>query len=114
MYDQRLALRWIQENIGAFHGDPSKVMIQGETVGRNSVLLHFWACGGRDDGLFRAGVSESGEITQHPTMDQRSAMYQEVLNKTNCANTSDTLKCLKRVDALDIARACQGHYLFPT
>ncbi|KXZ45734.1 hypothetical protein GPECTOR_51g720 [Gonium pectorale] len=66
LLDQRMALRWIQDNIRAFGGDPAKVMITGESAGAFSVLLHTMMPGGQATGssksLFYAAAPVSGSL----------------------------------------------------
>ncbi len=66
--DQIAALQWVQHNIGAFGGDPSRVTIFGQSAGAESVLIHLVSP--LSKGLYQQAIVESGPFWAHgPTID---------------------------------------------
>ncbi|KAI1485215.1 Alpha/Beta hydrolase protein [Biscogniauxia mediterranea] len=103
--DQRLALHWVHENIAAFGGSPDKVTIFGESSGAESVTAQVVAYNGRDDGLFRAAVGESGFgsiLNRYPgglnATERQQETFDNLVRNTSCASTvgtADAIPCLR-------------------
>jgi para-nitrobenzyl esterase len=58
LLDQIAAMQWVQRNIGAFGGDPSRVTVFGQSAGAESIFIHLVSP--QSKGLFRQAIAESG------------------------------------------------------
>ncbi|KAM0544177.1 hypothetical protein ACHAO7_009037 [Fusarium culmorum] len=114
--DQRLALHWVRENIKAFGGDPDKVTIFGESSGAESIAAQVLAYNGRDDGLFRGAIGQSGFGAPLPryrggynATEAMQATYDRFVSKVpSCADlkgSDKSLPCLRKAPLDEINSA---------
>lgn len=72
----------------------------GESAGAASVGYQLTAYNGRNDGLFRAGIMESGNPVNYNSyrdLETYQPLYENVTKLTGCNNSTDTLNCLRSV-----------------
>ncbi|CAH3129314.1 unnamed protein product [Porites lobata] len=111
MLDQVEALKWINENIMNFGGNPNKVTIFGESADGSSVSLHLLSPLSRD--LFHQAIAESGVDLSSFAVQPTSVglpVARELAQKLNCgASDHNTMvSCIHNKRASDIQKASES------
>ncbi|XP_070571153.1 cholinesterase 1-like [Ptychodera flava] len=103
LYDQRLALMWVQDNIEAFGGDPNRVTLFGFSAGASSVGFHLISP--LSSGLFHRGIIQSGSpssswltISDQQIARNRAFALGKILN-CESESTEELVSCLRKVPA---------------
>ncbi|KAL7389564.1 hypothetical protein ABVT39_006284 [Epinephelus coioides] len=97
LLDQIQALRWLNENIGHFGGDPERITIFGSGAGAACVNLLILSH--HSEGLFQRAIAQSGSAISSWAVNYRPMMYTKILaRKVGCTlgDMAELVDCLRR------------------
>ncbi|KAK3390653.1 Alpha/Beta hydrolase protein [Podospora didyma] len=115
LFDQRMAIEWVRDNIAAFGGDPKHMTLWGQSAGAISVGFYQFAY--PDDPIVSGVIMDSGSEllpgTTLSTADTSHTTFSEMASHFGCGKMSpaDELTCMRgtNISGLDIQGFIQSH-----
>lgn len=104
LWDQALALKWVNDNIRYFGGNPNAITLMGHKAGSWAVSIHLLSPVTRN--LFQNAIMISGAVLDNFVLWPRQIIPEMLIaiRKLYCATendhsiTSDIVECLEKLD----------------
>jgi para-nitrobenzyl esterase len=102
--DQIVALRWVQNNIVYFGGDPGNITLLG--AGSGGADASVLVVSDLANGLFSHAIIESPSWSRFPTLQQaQQSVGAQIVQGVGCATAVDVAACLRTKPFADIVKA---------
>lgn len=116
LHDQRFGLRWIQEHISLFGGDPDEVTVMGQSAGGGSILHQITAYGGsQGPSPFKRAVLQSPGFYPITSPEVMNRDFRCLLRHAKCESLEELKKLsekeLKVANLAIIDTAPYGQFL---
>jgi carboxylesterase type B len=101
LLDQRVAVKWVRNNIARFGGDPQRIILWGQSAGAASVAYYQYAY--LDDPIAAGYIQDSGSSFLGITnLDKAQTNFTSLARAFECE--SNYVECLRRVPFEDIQK----------
>ncbi|XP_066537283.1 neuroligin-2-like [Hoplias malabaricus] len=103
LLDQIQALRWLNENIGHFGGDPERITIFGSGAGATCINLLILSH--HSEGLFQRAIAQSGSAISSWSINYQPLKYTKILaSKVGCTygESADLVDCLRKKNVREL------------
>jgi len=110
--DQTQALRWVQDYISYFGGDPNHVTINGQSAGATNIELHMISTVGRD--LFQGAIIQSTYRAPLQTPAESQPLFEWLTSYIGCTGSDAAIMaCMRNASVPTIAYAQDYAYIGP-
>lgn len=106
IWDQVIALRWVQKYIKGFGGDPDKVTVFGQSAGGISINCHLL----RNEALFTSAIIQSGMVTLCGifSIDEYQIVYEKLLTQLGISLAQPPAKRVEQLMQVDTMKMIEA------
>ncbi|KPI38176.1 Lipase 1 [Cyphellophora attinorum] len=97
LLDQRLAVEWTRDNIAAFGGDNSRMVLWGQSAGASSVSYYVYSYS--EDPIISGFITDSGTARDATTTTPFTTNFTYVASQLGCSDPSEELSCMRGLPA---------------
>lgn len=105
LWDQKLAMQWVKDNIADYGGDPESITLFGESAGGRSVSFQMMTPT-NPASLFHRGIVESGSSVSLTYINRNPMpVFSTFVELVGCSTSSDLMSCLRSKSVSNLLEA---------